>query len=197
MITLEIAQQLVDTLSKHPGIIPIDKNKFVELLMSIKLTPTSKFHIEILDNDKNKQLFQESSSRYYYLSIRRILINKNVANCNFSLIKKIWSSLISNICWSSSVFSRRLRLDKEISNIINGSECEFSLLAKLETYDFGNSERNLFIVSRPVLVIAGLEEKDIDVIAKWEEVNTVFERETGFFFRHNKRISHKEYLVSL
>ena len=41
-IVREIAERLVESLKNHPGIIPINKIKFIELLTSVEIDPTSK-----------------------------------------------------------------------------------------------------------------------------------------------------------
>ena len=152
----EIAEQLVESLSNHTGVIPVDKKKFIELLTSINIEPTSKFYAELPDDDnKYKQLLQESR-KYHYLSIRRILINRN-ASYNVSLVKKIWGRLISKVSWSSNVFTRSLRLNTKIVEILTESKDDFSLLAKLEIYDYDNNEA-LFVISKPILSVPKAKE---------------------------------------
>src|SRR3989338_8637514 len=188
----EIAEQLVESLSNHTGVIPVDKKKFIELLNSINIEPTSKFYAELPDDDnKYKQLLQESR-KYHYLSIRRILINRN-ASYNVSLVKKIWGRLISKVSWSSNVFTRSLRLNTKIVEILTESKDDFSLLAKLEIYDYDNNEA-LFVISKPILSVPKAKDNDIEIIKEWEEKNTFYEEEIGFlFFRYPRRISFKKY----
>ena len=191
-IRRKVAEQLVESLSNHTGVIPVDKKKFIELLTSINIEPTSKFYAELPDDDnKYKQLLQESR-KYHYLSIRRILINRN-ASYNVSLVKKIWGRLISKVSWSSNVFTRSLRLNTKIVEILTESKDDFSLLAKLEIYDYDNNEA-LFVISKPILSVPKAKDNDIEIIKEWEEKNTFYEKETGFlFFRYLKRISFKKY----
>ena len=191
----KVAEQLVESLSNHYGIIPVDKKNFIELLTSLNIRPTSKFYVELLDVHKYKQLLQEGSRRYHYLSIRRVLINKNVGY-GVSFVKKIWSSLVSRVIWSSNVFSRSLRLNPKIVKILTESESTFSLLAKLETYDYDNKDGVLYVASKPVLAVPNAKGKDIETMKEWEEKNTFYEKEVGFlFFRYLKKISFKKYNV--
>ena len=194
-IRRKVAEQLIESLSNHTGVIPVDKKKFIELLTSINIEPTSKFYAELPDDDnKYKQLLQESR-KYHYLSIRRILINRN-ANYNVSLVKKIWGRLISKVSWSSNVFifTRSLRLNTKIVEILTESKDDFSLLAKLETYDYDNNDEALFVISKPILSVSKAKQQDIEIIKKWEEKNTFYWKEIGFlFFRYLKRISFKKY----
>ena len=45
----KFAEQLVESLSNHYGIIPVDKKNFIELLTSLNIRPTSKFYVELPD----------------------------------------------------------------------------------------------------------------------------------------------------
>lgn len=193
-MTIEIARQLVESLKNHPGIIPMDETKFIELLISVEIKPNSKkFYMELPYDDKYQQLFQEESRRYHFLSIRRILVNRN-AGYNVSLVKKIWGNLTSKIRWSSDVFSRNLRLNTKIAKFLAESKSQFSLLAKLQTYDYNNKDEILFVQSKPILVVLNPGENEIQTISEWETKNTFYEKEICFFLiRCLKRISFKKY----
>ena len=194
-IVREIAERLVESLKNHPGIIPINKIKFIELLTSVEIDPTSKkFYIELPDDDKYQQLLQESR-KYYYLSIRRILINKN-ADYRVSVVKKIWGNLVAKKRWSSNVFSRSLRLNTKIAKFLAENKSQFSLLAKLQVYDYDNEDEMLFVESKPILVVLNAQEEEIKTITEWEKNNILYEKEIGFlFFRYLKRISLKKYMA--
>ncbi len=196
-MTIEVAKQLVESLKNCPGIIPIDlinKIKFIELLTSVDINSASKkFYIELPDDDKYQQLLQESR-KYYYLSIRRILINKN-ADYYVSIVKKVWNNLVVHRIWSSNVFSRSLRLNEKIAKFLVENKSPFSLLAKLQVYNYDNKDEVLFVESKPILVVPGARGEDVEMIIKWEGENTLYEEEVGFFpFRYLKRISLKKYI---
>lgn len=196
-IERKVAEQLVDSLSCHAGIIPVDKIKFVELLTSIDIPISRKFYVDLSDDDKCKQLLQETR-RYHYLSIRRVLINKNV-DYRVSLVKKIWGNILSKIwrAWPSNVFSRSLRLNAKIAKILAESKSPYSFLVKFETYDYSNLEEELFVRYKPILSVPDAKEDEIKIIAEWEEKNTFYEEEVCFlFFRPLKRISLKRYMCS-
>lgn len=197
-IAREIAEQLVETLKNHsgiiPGIIPVNEMKFIGLLTSITIDSTSKkFYIEI-PNDKYQPPYQqpgESTKRYHLLSIRRVLINKN-AVYNVSLIKKIWGNLISKIRWSSNVFSRSLRLNPKIVEFLTENKSQFSLLVKFQTYDYNNKDEVLFVRSQPILALPNAKEDEIKTIEEWEKKNTFYEKSTPFL-GYQKRISFEKY----
>ena len=194
MMTTEIAIRLINVLAKHPGLFPINKEKFVELLMSVKFEPTSKFHIELPDDEKHHQTFQETTDRYYCLSIRRILVNNNVNKTKISLLKMAFNAIF-NRGWSSSVFSRRLRLDKQMSSFLLENDYPFSLLAKLQTYDFCEGSGRFFRISWPLLVIFALDQSKKSVVYRWENENCVYEKEVGIFLKYFKKISLKNYIA--
>ena len=128
-----------------------------------KFEPTSKFHIELPDDEKHHQTFQETTNRYYCLSIRRILVNNNVNKTKTSLLKMALNAIF-NRGWSSAVFSRRLRLDKQMSSFLLENDCPFSLLAKLQTYDFCEGSGRFFRISWPLLVIFALDQSKKSVV---------------------------------
>ena len=195
MMTREIAEELVESLKNHSGIISMVETKFIELLTSLEIDRNSKkFYIDLPDDDKYQQLLEDEESRkYHFLSIRRILINKNAVH-NVSLIKKIWGSLISKIRWSSNVFVRNIRLNKKIAKFLAENKSQFSLLAKLQTYDYRNKKEVLFTRSQPILAVPNAKEDEIKIIEGWEKKNTFYEEEIGFLsFRYPRRISFKKY----
>ena len=133
----------------------------------------------------------QESRKYYYLSIRRILINKN-ADYYVSIVKKVWNNLVVHRIWSSNVFSRSLRLNEKIAKFLVENKSPFSLLAKLQVYNYDNKDEVLFVESKPILVVPGARGEDVEMIIKWEGENTLYEEEVGFFpFRYLKRISLK------
>ena len=80
-----------------------------------------------------------------------------------------------------------MRANKNLVEIMARNDHPFSLLGKLQTYDFGNPDEDLFVITKPVLVIPGAE--DSKLIDDWEEANTTYEKEIDLFFlKYNRKI---------
>ncbi len=184
----KVAEKLVSELGRHGGLVTPDNELFLDVLVSIDVSQSSRFYERLSDK---KQLVEETG-RYHYLSLRRVLRNRNARDYQLSQWKKAYEAIISAFgAYSSDVLSRNLRADATLVEMMARCEEPFSLLGKFQTYDFDNPDETLFIVTRPVLVIPG--EKDMKSIHDWEEANTTYEKEVGFFFRHPKRIKLQEY----
>ena len=183
------AEALIFSLEKHPGIVKVNREIFLPVLLDAKLSESSSFHEDLPDT----QQLAEGLDRYAYFSLRRVLRNRNAENYRLSAWKNTFEAVMSAFgAYSSDVLTRKIRADGEIVDMMARNEHPFSLLAKCKTYDFGNSEGRLFVVTRPVLVIPGV--KDIDRILAWEEDNTAYEEEVRNFFPTNRRIRREDYI---
>ncbi len=186
----EIAERLVDELGKHSGIISPDKKLFLDVLISADIPESSRFYETL----QNKQQFVDGTDQCHYLSLRKVLRNNNAKDCLLSQWKKAYESFISTFSfYSSKSLSRNLRADKGIMEMITECKEPFSLLGKFKTYDYNNHEEELFIITKPILIIPGV--KDMKQIYNWEEANAVYEKEVGIF-RNLKRIKSEEYFSS-
>ena len=184
-----LAENLLDELAKHPEIVRVDRDLFLGVLKVAEIPESSRFHEDLPD----KQQLAEGLDRYAYFSLRRVLRNRNAENYRLSAWKNTFEAVMSAFgAYSSDVLTRKIRADGEIVDMMARNEHPFSLLAKCKTYDFGNSEGRLFVVTRPVLVIPGV--KDIDRILAWEEDNTAYEEEVRNFFPTNRRIRREDYI---
>jgi len=184
----EIAEILIDELGRHSEMIVPDRELFLEILLKTNVPESSKFY-EILHD---KQQLLEETNRYHYFSLRRILRNRNARDYQLSKWKQTYEAVASALgIYSSDVLSRKLRSDKDLVGIMEESKHPFSLLAKLQTYDFDNPDETLFIITRPVLIIP--DARDTKKILDWEKTNTTYEKEVGILFRHPKRIKVVEY----
>ncbi|MFH1073074.1 MAG: hypothetical protein V1743_06620, partial [Nanoarchaeota archaeon] len=128
-----VAQFLCDELSRHPKIIKPDTALFLDLLIAADI-PESKRFYEILP--EHAQLVQETD-QYFYLSLRRILRNKNARNYHLHGWKKAYETGASALrMYSSDALTRNLRTDEDIVELMATCEQPFSLLGKFETYDY-------------------------------------------------------------
>ncbi len=187
-----LAEYLIEEFSKHPGLADLDKNLFVETLASTEVPESKGFSQKLKDTE---YLMHEGSSCYSYVSLREILRNENAIRCQLQRFGEIWGAVASAFgFYESDELTRNLRTNREILEDMVGSKSEFSLLGKIKTYDFGNPDETLFVITRPILVIP--QAKYMKAIKTWEENNITYEREVGIFFRHLKRVSKKEYLDS-
>ncbi len=185
----KIAETLVSELGRHEGLVTPDKGLFLDVLISADVPESSRFY-EVLPD---KQQLVDETGRYHYLSLRRVLRNRNARHYQLSQWKKTYEAIVSAFgAYSSDALSRNLRADKTLVEMMARCEEPFSLLGKFQTYDFDNPDETLFILTRPVLVIPGA--KDTKPIYDWEKANTRYEKEVGVFLRHPKRIKPQEYL---
>lgn len=184
-----VAETLVGELVRHSGIITLDKNLFLDLLVSTDVQESSRFYEALPDQQQPVQ----ETNRCHYLSLRRILRNGNARNYQISRWKKAYEAFASVLgVYSSDALSRSLRANKDLIEMIAGCDCPFSLLGKLQTYDFDNSDQTLFIITRPILIIPNAS--NIKPIINWEKANTTYEKEASlFFFKRQRRIRSQEY----
>lgn len=186
----KIAERLVGELGRHGGIIIPDNELFLPILVSADVPESSRFYETL---PCRRQLAQETGC-CHYLSLRKILRNRNARKYQLSQLKKAYEAVASAIgAYSSDALTRNLRADAALLEMMEGCEEPFSLLGKFQTYDYDNPDGTLFVVTRPVLVIPGA--KNTMPIQSWEEANTTYEKEVGIF-RHNKRVRPQEYFSS-
>jgi len=189
----EIAAMLVQGLSGHSGIIPVDKDKLVDLLVSADIPDSSRFYERLPDNS---QLMDETG-RNHYLSLRRILRNNRAEGYEIPLWKNAFNNAIKSCSsYSSDTLCRSMRTNKALVKAMSESESPFSLLGKLETLDFENPDKPLYIVTSPILVIPG--EGDIKPIREWEDANTKYEIEGRVLFgvRIRMKIPAEDYFIN-
>ncbi len=186
----KIAETLVDELGRHGSLVTLDSELFLNELVSADVPESSKFY-EVLPG---KRQLVEETGRNHYLSLRRVLRNRNARDYQLSQWKKAYETIASAFgVYSSDALSRNLRVDGNLVEIMSRSEQPFSLLGKFQSYDFDNPNDILFVITRPVLVIPGA--KDMKPIHDWEEANTTYEKEVRFMglFPTQKRIKPQEY----
>ena len=166
---IKTAELLIDELGKRTYVITPDKEMFVEMLRSVDVPESRRFYEKV---PYKKQELNESD-RFYYLSLRRILRNRNVTrDYKQGLLKKAIDSVSAwRGLYSSNILARRLRNDKGIVDIIEACPADFSSLAKFQTYDMTNPD-DIKITTRPVLVIPYAKE-EVKKIIEWEESNTI------------------------
>ncbi len=188
----EVAESLISEFERHSGIIRPDRDFFLNILLSADVPGSSRFY-EVLPG--NGQLLEEFSC-HHYLSLRRVLKNKNAKNYSLSKWKSIYGTIASELgIFSSDALSRKIRTNKDLMNIMAKCEHPFSLLGKLQTWHYQNARGESFSTTKPILVIPKSE--NISKILDWEEKNTTYRKEIGsFFLRYQKRIKPEEYFQS-
>ena len=194
IMRVDLAESLVDELEKHRAIISPDRNIFLDVLVATNVPESSRFHEELPET--RQLLTEDANCRYHYLSLRRILRNRNVRMSSISGIKAAVCDALSSAfgMYSSDVLSRKLRTDPELVGLMARCEAPFSLLGKFQTYDYNNPDETLFVATRPVLIIPGAS--DSANVLNWEQANTIYESEQGIPpFTWMKRVAPEEYLV--
>lgn len=168
-----IAENLIIELSKHPRIIPLDKDFFIDILTSIDIPESSRFYEPLPDKEQTLRDVDD----LYSLSLRRLLRNNNAQNYKMSQWKKIYESIISSFgAYSSDVLTRNLRADKSLIEIMSECDQPFSILGKFKTYNLTTTETSI----KPILIIPGAVGSL--PLSKWEEENTIRYRE-GLYSR--------------
>ena len=167
----EKAQLLVDEIEKHPYIISPDRKMFIDVLASVDVSESARFYEKL--PYESQELAE--SDRFYYLSLRRILRNRNILNrYNTGICKQILDEIsFKERIYSSSILTRRIRQDKDLINIIEACPSDFSLLAKFQIYDLSN-EDNAKITIRPILIVPYAKEEETNKILSWEEKNIIY-----------------------
>lgn len=170
------AVQLVGELAKHPAIykpIEIDEGRLLKILESENIPEnSSRFHEDL--SSEFKQLYYEygCDERYFSISVRRILRNRNVRNYRLSLPKKMWESLVSEFgIYDSDGLTRKIRGNQNLVNLIGECKIPFSLLGKFETYDLTSGTEKT--KKRPLLIIPGISEDERKIVEAFEERNII------------------------
>lgn len=180
------ASVLIKGLSKHQGIMPVNEKIFMEILASFNVPDSSRFHERM---PVNPQLLDEGS-RFYLLSLRRVLRNANAGSSNPSKLKQMWDKITLEFgAYNSTALTRDIRRNSPLVEMMRRSEYPFSLLGKFETYEVvsGNSDQPVLYTARPILIIPGVSENDLQRIYTWEEKN-IRRGEESPFARYFKRM---------
>ncbi len=185
----QFAERLVRELAKHGAIVVPNNKLFLDELISTDIPESSRFYEAL----PNKPYRVEEDGRMHYLSLRRVLRNRNAMDYKLSELKKAYESIGALVgAYSSDALTRNLRANLALLEMMSNCEEPFSLLGKFKTYDFENSKQSVFVVSRPVLIIPGA--KDAEPILSWEEANTSYKKEVRLgFFSAEKIIKPREY----
>jgi len=186
------AKNLVDEMARHPEVIKPDKDLFVKVLSSINVPGSSKFYENLPDDLLNNSQLIQKIDRYHYLSLKRILRNYNAREHQLSTSGKILESIgsVFRVC-DSDALDRNLRTNKDLIKMMAENKQLYSLLGEFQTYDFDNPDDKFFRITRPILVIPGVE--DMSEILKWEQANSTFEKEIGNIVKRFKKIRLQEY----
>ena len=185
-----VAEILFGAFEKRAGIQAPDKNAFLEMLVEAQVPDSSRFSEELPDKP---QIITEADL-YHCISLRRLLRNRNAKDYKLSGVKKAWETVAAGLgIYSSDVLTRKIRADPELVELMSISDSEFSLLGKIETFDYANPKEILYKKTRPILVIPDLPKAA--AVMQWEEANTTYEKEVGLMFRRFKTIGKTEYLA--
>lgn len=186
----DVSIGLIDALQRHGQTVTLDKELFLRVLEGKNDLLTSRFD-EVLSEER--QLVEEEG-RYHYLSLRRLFRNRNARNYELSIPGMMWDWGLSKAgIYSSDSLTRSLRRNHKIIETMAFSDHPFSLLAKFETYSYGNPNDVLVHQTRPILVIPDASSFQMTVIHGWEERNTIYTRERGILLGE-KTVSRDEYL---
>jgi hypothetical protein len=172
------------------------KKEFLNLLTAATITPSSlKFYDELPELPENDQcLVQQNSSNYSYISLRRVLNNARAESYQLSRWKQVWEAFIFRWgIYSSDVLTRKLRVNKYLTQVLINSKHPFSLLCKLKTFEVNHPDERLYVTERPILVIPDLLSDHTIKILSWEIRHTIYKKEVGFLFRHLRRIWPRHY----
>ena len=187
---LKTASVLVDGLCRHPEIIRPDSEFFTEILLGVSVPESRKRFYEDLPG---RQQECQETGRYHCLSLRKVLRNGNARNYQLNPLTKAWENVLSSVgAYSSDSLTRSLRANPDLVDMMAECGQSLSLLGKMRTYDYGNPEETLFVISRPILIIPCAEHT---TALDWERSNTLYEEEIGIGpLRHTRRISPERYL---
>jgi len=188
------AEILLNCLAGNQYIISPDENIFMEVLTQYTPKNNSVF---CEDLSENLQIRNEGN-REFHLSLKRVLINKNVKEYAINKFgKKIEESLLGKNFLDD--VTRNIRTNDKLVELMASCEEEFSILGSFSVLNISYSEKQPFtMMTRPVLLIPCL--KDIQLIYDYEEENSSFTKE-----KHNrfmgilpiiKKITAEEYYFS-
>jgi hypothetical protein len=196
---VKVAERLVTELERHSRIVTPDRRLFLDELALTEI-PEPFGPFQTLPG--KTQLVTEGRN-YYYLSLRRLLNNREARLGQMSLLRRIYNAVISTPrAYSSNSLIRGLMTDSALVDLMKGCSEPFSLLGKFQSYELntvevdGETHEDFFVVTRPVLVIPGT--KDMRRIHGWEEENTRYGKEVRLmgFVPIQKRIKPQKYFSS-
>lgn len=173
----QIAETLISELKRQWGVVPLNKERFLEPLLSTDVNESSSRFYEVLPD--NQQHIPDIGSEHYF-SLRRVLRNKNAKGYKMALWKELYEAFAS--LWgfySSDIPVRRIRANKDIVGMMAECKTPFSLFGKLRTEETIGAEDsgNMLITTRPVLIIPGIGAYERGVVEGWEKANTISEQE--------------------
>jgi len=189
-----IAEDLIGGLETRIKGLP-NPEKFVEALERTEVAQSKRFY-EPLPYDR-QPVQDDPEGNYHMVSIRRILRNRNAHEQHSTGLKKWWANFVyKRGFYSSNVLTRKMRTDPAVIGLMKTADAPYSLLAKLETFEFDNAEEQLFIITKPVLIIPGQESNA--AVQEWEDSVKMLEEERFTFLgmcrlSRQKRISEAQY----
>lgn len=178
------AAKLIVSLEKHPLLAALNKEAATKVIGLLKFDESSRFYITI---PENSQEITESSDRYHYFLLRRVLRNDRARGYNFAFLKQMHAGLLSSFrAYSSDVIARRIRDDDGVVDIMYRSARSgnpYSLLGKLETFE-ADGEDSMSVTTRPILIVPETSARESARLQEWEAANSLHEKESrvlGFF----------------
>jgi len=164
-----IAEILINNLKTHCKIENLNYDSFLEILINTNISKSSKYYKKL---STNKQILEEYNT-FFDFSLRRILKNKKINNYNISKFRKSYDKFISlTFSYSSDILIDKIRENSKLVDLMENSKSPYSLLAKLKKYEFDDSNKNLHIITKPLLIIPDVENKE--PIYNWEKENTIY-----------------------
>ena len=128
-------------------------------------------------------------------SLRRIIRNHNAEKAKLTGFKRLVADTSGILRrHDSTTLLRKLREEEELMELMRKSaeqENPFSLLGKLEIYEYGNPKEILYTCKKPILIIP--EQVNNPLVSLWEEKNTLYQKQKGLF--RVKKITREEYLA--
>ncbi len=188
----EIADKIIDEIKSREEFSRFNIDEILQVLINMNVSDSSRFYEEMPCNEFSTD--EPEKKRCSTLSFRRIIRNENVDKHKINLPKKLANFIISTFSiYSSDSLCRKLRLDRDLSDLIKNSNSPYSILGKYEVFNYNNESMRVYIKTKPVLIIPGAKSKE--KIMSWEEKNSIYEKELpSLFLRCPVRISKKEYL---
>ncbi len=186
----KIAETLVVELGSHGSLIVPDKELFLNELVSTDVPESPEFYQKL----PGKQQQVVESDRYHYLSLRKVIRNRNARAYQLSGLRKLYETIASAVGVSSTdPLDRNLRADSTLIEIMASCSEPFSLLGEFQSHDYDYAGETLRMRTRPVLVIPGV--KYMKHIYSWEEANSTFEKEYKLLgiLPWQKKINPQEY----
>ena len=177
------AEHLIARLQDRVPIQIPHPDTLVDLLVHTDIPDSSRFCRVIPENWQTvtETNDQKCYYKYYQISIRRVLRNKNAELYSPSWVREFQEGLMDIFgIRSSDHITRKLREDASLVKSMRLAPHPYSLLAVMATYDFDNPDNQLFKVVRPVLVIP---EFSSDLVESWEIAHTNYFLEKGLLRR--------------